>query len=312
MLVNVFEVGGKGGRSLDRPFDTNDFPEKILEYKVGETYPLANPDDLWEFIKLNDRGGDYNAVSIAGKNQGHRIMVNSPNLGFINGVDIAAEEEKRTGKKTRIFNDMSTVAEALRALEQYCNELYWAVMTWSSGINGRIIKDGKIVDDNAELGHMMPSLQYPPIDCKCGGANHLECLISGETIKTMVINRTAELSIVRPRDMHPNEFLDEEYEKDRQWALDVYNYIADVMAAFIVTLKSFHPDLDLIVFKGGVAKARLEKMKPLIYGKYLKRFAMPALNADKIRLELSTLPTDLDGLVGAAMALEGMIEDGEL
>lgn len=305
MLVNVFEVGGQGGRSLDRPFDTNDFPEKILEYKVGETCPLANPDDLWEFIKVNDRGGGHNAVSIAGKNKNHKIMVNSPNLRFLNGVDIAAEAEKRTGKKTRIFNDMSTVAEALCALEQYCEELYWAVMTWSSGINGRVIKDGEIVDDNAELGHIISSLLYPAIDCKCGGANHLECLISGEAIKTMVINRTAELSIVRPRDMHPNEFLDEEYKKDREWAIGIYSYIAKTMAAFIATLKAFHPDLDLIVFKGGVAKARLERMKPLIY-ESLKRFAMPALNAEKIRLELSTLPTDLDGLVGAAMAMERM------
>lgn len=311
MKVNVFEIGGKGGRSLDRAFDTNDFPEKILEYKVGEIFPLANPDDLWKFIDLNDYSGDYNAVSIAGKNKDHKIMVNSPNLRFLNGVNIAAEAEGRTGKKTRIFNDMSTVAEALRALEQYCDELYWAVMTWSSGINGRIIKNGEIVDDNAELGHIISSLQYPPIDCKCGGANHLECLISGEAIKTMVINRTAELSIVRSLGMYPNEFLDEEYREDKGWAIDVYSYIAKIMAAFIATLKSFHPDLDLIVFKGGVAKARLERMKPLIY-ENLKTFAMPALNADKIRLELSTLPTDLDGLVGAAMALERMIEDGEL
>lgn len=310
MKVAAFEIGGQGGRRSEEPLDPVMVKGSVL--KVPAVTPIGRYSELLNYVCDNTHeDADAVSVSIAGKNLGNRIMVFSPNMKFLNGKDIAGDVTRRTGKPCTIHNDMSTVAWALMPFFNGKHKA-WAVFTWSTGINGRIVINGVIINDDGEMGHRILIPEIFGVMCSCNHPNHLEGLLAGKKIAAMVLEARKIHKFCIPKGMDPNVYLDIAYNKGDDWAVKIYDYLARMMAAYLASFKADFPSVSMVVFKGGVAYGKLLKIEPSMR-RYMGIFSMDAIDVSPagLGIELSPLVKDTDALIGSVLAHQAVTSRAE-
>lgn len=90
------------------------------------------------------------------------------------------ELERLLGKEVYVIND---AAAAVLAESSYgvCGENL-VYLTFSSGIGGGVIKDGRLLSDKeTEVGHLKIESKYQ-VQCVCDGINHWEAYTSGKNL----------------------------------------------------------------------------------------------------------------------------------
>lgn len=305
MTVRAVDGGGAGFRRADIAGTT------ILASKTTEG-PLKSLDQLLDFVteNLSDeiRGIAY---AMAGVIEYKNLVVQSPNVHFLDGIYLAAATiaacRRTIGKtiSTGVFNDMEAAVTGMATL--LSDEPYFMGITWSSGIGLRIWHKGELLSV-AEGGHMVldPS-PFAPL-CGCGRRGHAEAIVGGKAISRRVIAETQALGIELPPG-EPCMFLDMAYNNDRVWAVNLYRWIARGMGIFLANIQTLL-HLPLIVWKGTFAKKAFElpDLELRIRTEMKQVMIDPTwAKEDNLRFMFSPDPTH-DSLIGAAACLKKQLQ----
>ena len=298
VCIRAVDIGGNGfrrgdvyGRKVDR---------KSITVMPIKEINISNPKEALSQLKEFAWAGissktEAIAYSVAGVIENHNKVKLSPNAHFLDRLKLAGLTIKETSLPSCVANDMEAAVTGMAAL--LAKEKYFMGITWSSGIGARIWVDGHILSP-AEVGHMVldPSLNAPI--CGCGKRGHAEAIIGGDVIK----GRVMASGIKIPENMPPCAFLDQEYQNQKKWAVDMYETIGTKMGIFLANIQTCFC-LPLIVWKGKFALKAL-KLKGL---ESCIRKAMSEVLIDpdwaspkKLRFKPTPGPEDKDALIGAA------------
>ena len=296
MIVRAVDGGGDGFRRAD-----------IIgnEVKNMQTLPSAavqNVKDLIDFacnnLLLKTAGIAY---ALAGVIEGHRIVVKSPNIPFLDGMDLVLITEKASDvKKTIVCNDMESSVTGMAELLPHCTNFMG--ITWSSGIGVRFWRNKEILAES-EGGHIPLDLSpFAPL-CGCGKRGCAEAVIGGLAIRRRVIAECEARKIEIPTGMDPCKFLDASFDKKERWAEEIYGMVADGMGAFLATICSLvRPPT--VVWKGTFGICAINRIETSIRYAARKHLINPDW-ALKQTWEFSPQP-ETDGLIGAAAIFQKM------
>lgn len=290
MVIRSADIGGTLARRGDI------FSGALVNYV--STGSANSPEDLIDFV-CADLPLDCNgiAISVAGfiKNG---IVVQSPNIPWLNGINLIELAEKKFHIHTEVYNDMDgasagmydlLVAQKVKPKRSLC-------MTWSTGIGARVVDNGSIINHGAEMSHfVIDKAPWAPI-CGCGLQGCVESLIGGKAIENSILESNGRFIV---RAMNPCEFLDQEFDSKVQWAVENYHYTAKVMAQFlaiVITTIGF----DNVIYKGTFGMSAFPRVGELIK-KYMKVYLMICMRSrvDEMQFIPSPDPKN-DALHGSA------------
>ncbi|OHB65155.1 MAG: hypothetical protein A2168_03120 [Planctomycetes bacterium RBG_13_50_24] len=333
--IRVIDIGGDGFRRVDIESSAVEKIRAEIKDKIKDTdiikrkkESICDLDSLMRFVVdgLDSDKIKGIAYSVAGVIEDHRLIKNSPNAHFLDGVDLKDVTEKYLKEKKQIelesfvFNDMETAVTGMATL--LGNPPYFMGITWSTGIGLRIWSDGKILSV-AEGGHMVlePS-PFAPL-CGCGKRGHAEAIMGGASIERRVVAEASalglpkELNIILGKEkgqIRPAVFLDKAYlgqysDKAKIWATDFYGRIVRGMGIFLANIQSLL-NLPLIVWKGTVAREVLWgrlKLESEVR-EVMKEYLIDPSWADEENLRLVETPGlgDRDAFIGAAAAFKAI------
>lgn len=299
MIIRAIDGGGTGFRRADI------CGTKVVDFAVTRGAPKS-VSELMRFVKKG-LSKDCSGISyaIAGVIKNNDTFVNSANIHFLDGINLAKETTEATGLPSGVFNDMEAAVTGMATLMP--NKNYFMGITWSSGIGLRIWNNGKILSV-AEGGHsLLDPSPFAPL-CGCGKRGHAEAILSGKAIAKRVISETQALNIALPKDIDPCKFLDEQYGHHREWARSLYDIIAHGMGIFLANIQSML-HLPLIVWKGGVSLHALKLIERRIRH-YMKLHLIDPTWAEKDNLRFVLCPEpENDSLIGAAALLEPTVKN---
>jgi predicted NBD/HSP70 family sugar kinase len=300
--VRVIDGGGTGFRRADV---CGAEVENIVTTKdAGVVIPTC--DSLINFaVKDLDPKKLYSGIaySMAGLIEDHSRIIKSPNVHFLNGVDLASLTHDKVKRAVAVFNDMDSAVTGMATI--LSGEKCFMGITWSSGIGLRIWDNGKILSV-AEGGHMVLDSSPFALLCGCGKRGHAEAIIGGQSIKRRVVAETEALGIEIPKGIHPCRFLDEEYAREQAWAINLYYVIGENMGIFLANIQTLL-HLPLIVWKGTFALNALRSLEPIIRSKMQKVLIDPSwAYEENLSFLITPVPDDRDAMIGAAKAFRKM------
>ena len=293
--IRVIEGGGRGFRRAD-----------VCGTKIGPVYsstqPITGVEQLMEFI-TEGLSGQVSAVaaSMAGEIKNHSSVVVSPNLHFLDGVNLGELIGRATSLPVYVANDMES---SIVGMAQLFPQLeYFLGMTWSSGIGMRIFSHGQILSD-AEGGHVC--IDYSPFAplCGCGLRGCVEAIASGNNVERRIVSELRARGLSLP-ELPLSAALDEAYHlRLEPWASDIYRLITLAMGRYLASLQTIL-HLPAIVWKGTFAlKAlRLPGIEEAIRAEMCKHLMQPAWEHD-LKFYFVPEPPELipdgDSFIGAA------------
>lgn len=287
-IVRVIDGGGSGFRRADVVGN-----EVHNLKRIG---PVQNIDQLLDFV-CGDllRGNSGIAYAMAGEIRDSNIVVKSPQIHLLDGVELGALTKARINKSVFVCSDMDGAVMGMAQLMP--NLKYFAGITWSSGIGIRIFRNGEVLA-NGEGGHIpFDHSPFAPL-CACGLRGCAESVIGGESIKRRVIFETRALGISIPQKMNPCTFLDISVRNGEKWALEIYNVIAKGMGCYLATIQMlFH--LPAVVWKGTVAKHLLAPLGLKIREEMRQKLTNPYWEKE-MEFFFSPRPEE-DSLIGVAV-----------
>src|SRR4030042_388436 len=315
--IRVIDIGGDGFRRVDIESSAVEKIRAEIKDKIKDTdiikrkkESICDLDSLMRFVVdgLDSDKIKGIAYSVAGVIEDHRLIKNSPNAHFLDGVDLKDVTEKYLKEKKQIelesfvFNDMETAVTGMATL--LGNPPYFMGITWSTGIGLRIWSDGKILSV-AEGGHMVlePS-PFAPL-CGCGKRGHAEAIMGGASIERRVVAEASalglpdELKITFGKgegQIRAAKFLDDAYlgqysGQAKIWATDFYGRVVRGMGIFLANIQSLL-NLPLIVWKGTVAREVLWgrlKLEPEVRA-VMREYLIDSTWADQDNLPLIDTP----------------------
>ncbi len=318
VFIRAVDIGGAGFRRVDieqklitagtiKASDIKD--QKIKEPQK----PISNLDSLMDFIMEDFKPAKFNGVaySIAGVIENYNLVVSSPNVHILDGIQLAKLTEDKTRVKSAVFNDMEAAVTGMGALLP--EEPYFMGVTWSSGIGLRVWKDDKIVSVS-EGGHtLLDPSPFAPL-CGCGKRGHVEAIVGGQSIKRRVLAEIETLNIKKPEGVHPCKFLDDSYRNKEPWAVDLYKIIYKGMGIFLGNIQSLL-NLPLIVWKGTFASQAIWQLglEDEIRSVMKEVLIDPSwAEKDHLRFEFTPGKNNKDALIGAAKAFLSLQHRGRL
>ncbi len=291
MIIRVIDGGGSLFRRAD--VDTDNLQVKNFK-KIEASFNTL--DDIIFFAKeelLPQTAGI--AFAVAGVIENHNRVVASPNIPLLNGVALGDAVFEKIQLKTMVLNDMEASVMGMASLLP--REQYFMGITWSSGIGVRIFHHGELIPVS-EGGHMKLSIAQDAPVCGCGNKGCAEAFLGGIKKARDMREKMKELGI--SFDGHPNAFLDQEFSKGENWAIDYYQSVADHMGLFLANIQNLLC-LPLIVWKGTVALKSLPLIEDDIRA-VMRKYLIDPSWADKERLRFLMSPElEHDGMIGAAV-----------
>ncbi|MBP7928808.1 MAG: ROK family protein [Acidimicrobiia bacterium] len=196
-------------------------------------------------------------VGIAGMVDRQGRIIHSPNLVWMDGVDVAAELKAATGFDVNVENDANAAVFAEWRIGAGVGVQNLTMVSIGTGIGGGIIADGHLLTGATgfagEIGHMPVTADGPV--CICGGAGHWEAIASGPALGALVdrafelgqLDRSAATLARPPR---PSDLAD----LARQHRDEVQPIVEDFGSAVARGLEGLIAILDpaVIVLGGGV------------------------------------------------------------
>lgn len=167
-LVSIDEEAGYDVISKVKD-PTGDKPLETLRGLLDSLYPRA--DDSLSGIGLAVAG-------VIDKDNG--IVLRSPNIPEITGLQLRAEVEKWYGKPVVIENDANAAAYGEKYAGAGRDFSDFVVLTLGTGIGGGIVMDNRLLPVAAEVGHM--SIKADGDSCACGNLGCLELYASATAI----------------------------------------------------------------------------------------------------------------------------------
>ncbi len=117
--------------------------------------------------------------------EGGKITI-SPNIPAIEGINLAKEIRERFRVPVFIENDANAAALGEKWIGAGKEFSDFVLFTLGTGIGGGIIKDKKLLDVAAEIGHM--TINADGEKCHCGNSGCLEAYASARAILSKVVS----------------------------------------------------------------------------------------------------------------------------
>lgn len=295
MVIRSADIGGTKDRRA------NIFSGTLANYEAMG--PAHSAEELIDFI-CADLPYDCNgvAISVAGIVE-NGVVLQSPNIPWLDGVDLRKLAESKCKVQTEVYNDMDgasagmydlLVAQGVKPKRSLC-------MTWSTGMNGRVVDDGIVANPGAEMGHMKIDITSCAPVCGrgkggCGLQGCVESLIGGASVTDSV--RCGQRHFL-PADVHPCAYLDQQFDNKIPWALNFYDYTAKIMAQWLATVMQLIPFED-VIYKGTFGVNAFPRIGKLIK-KYMKGYLMTTLRSHVDGMQFISSPDpENDALYGSA------------
>lgn len=187
-------------------------------------------------------------VAVSGPVKDHAILIQGPNLPWLNGRNIRRDLERALDKKVIVSNDMEAATEG----EMACGVLRsydWAIFdTISTGWGGNLILGGNRVD--GEPGHANVSFR---VQQRCG-AGHVGCyeaIYSGSALERRIRQRMEE---AQATEHDPWDYFQKETSRESPWVVSLLDRWAEgVGRAWANTLNRVRP-IQAIVYMGTTAE----------------------------------------------------------
>ena len=148
------------------------------------TEPLSVLFRLIDSISLNVPGGRQVCgigLAVAGiVDSVAGVVLRSPNIPVLSGVDLKDEVAKRYGTFTMIENDANAAAFGEKIAGAGRDFSSFVLMTLGTGIGGGIVVNNKLLQVAAEIGHTTVNTLGP--QCGCGSLGCLETYASATAI----------------------------------------------------------------------------------------------------------------------------------
>lgn len=251
LFYRAIDGGGNGWRYKDFRINTKGNFIPVIDSTHGPDKscgPLDSLNELWEFIGQDSLRVGAILYAIAGVIENHDLMVSSPNIHLLDGIELATETQNRFHVDSAVFNDMEAAVAGMYALLPKPKPTCFLGITWSSGIGVRVCKDGKILG-GSEAGHMTLDFSASAPFCGCGKRGCAEAIIGGEAIKYQVLRLANAYHSIIPASQHPLAFADEYYSAggslwtpEHSWTQNLYQQIAHTMGLFLANILQFAPD----------------------------------------------------------------------
>ena len=113
-------------------------------------------------------------------------MVDSPNIPVLNGINLLNEMQAKFSVPVFIENDANAAALGEKWIGAGKEFSDFVLFTLGTGIGGGIIKDNRLLNVAAEVGHM--TIQAHGEKCFCGNSGCLETCASARAIISKVIS----------------------------------------------------------------------------------------------------------------------------
>lgn len=289
--VRVIDGGGNGFRRAD-VFGTE--VRNLVKTGKGE---ISSVEKLVEFSTAEMLRGDGVAFAMAGDID-HGLVRKSPQLPWLNGVNLMERTEEVIKKMTLVVNDMDGAVAGMGALLDWPN--YFMGITWSSGIGARVCRNGQILA-SCEAGHTPLDLSpFAPL-CGCGGRGCAEAILGGEAMTRRMETEMKIRGIKIPEGIHPLAFLDSNFQLHTSWAEELYGMVAKGMGAYLANIQTLFR-LPTVVWKGTFATKALKLLVRDIKHHMRERLINPSW-ADEMDFVLCPRPEE-DALIGAAALFE--------
>jgi predicted NBD/HSP70 family sugar kinase len=193
-------------------------------------------------------------IAVAATLGDHAVVLNAPNLSWLNGRNLRADLERLLGKKVVISNDMEAATEgelARGVLRQY----RWAIFdTISTGWGGNLVLDGRRVD--GEPGHVNVSFD-PAFPCGCGALGCNEARFSGSAMERRIRDYIDVLQLEPAPDQGPWQVLGAAAEAEAPWALTLLDEWAEGVGRAWANVLNRIRQLEAIVYMGTTAESLL-------------------------------------------------------
>ncbi|MCX6724088.1 MAG: ROK family protein [Candidatus Staskawiczbacteria bacterium] len=292
-LVRVIDGGGNGFRSADV------IGTKVSNFTQTKKDEIRDADALFRFVANGLTPAHAGiAYAMAGDIK-NGVMIKSPQLPWLNGVDLQTGTNRVCRRPVHVDNDMNGAVAGMATLLD--NPPFFMGITHSSGIGERIWKDGKILTVSCEGGHVQVDRSPFATLCGCGLRGCVESICGGEAVRRRVIAETEILGITIPKGVHPCAFLDKCAEDGQPWAINIYDMVNSAMGLYLATIQTLL-HLPLVVWKGTFAARSLPTMEHEIRCHMRRHLMNPDWEKD-MKFIMSPDP-EKDSLIGAAALFE--------
>jgi len=293
--------------------------------EVAVSSQLPTPDNLIEFavqldLVCNDwaqkEGYEVAAVSLgfAGKNDNNVIMVNSPHMHWLNGVNVVEWGKYSLDLPMLVFNDLEILGRAERevgALKNMQPGEGAIVFTLGQGYGGCEVYVVQIIDQvitivrPCEPGHMT-LYSTPGNTASCGCKNPkggcVEGIVSGgaqEFQTGRLLNLYGATENVGDDPDDPNVVLEKIARNGEEWAKKHYRQVGDVLGWALTNWLMVFQQAKTIVYTGSIALNTMDLMQETVEARIKSHPMAP---------DILIKPTEL-GAEGAALGSVLLFED---
>jgi len=224
------------------------------------------------------------------------LICSSVNMQPLEGLNLAALVEERTGVPAISANDANVIALGEQRFGAGLGVESCLVITIGTGLGSGLILDGKLWSGSggfaAEFGHV--TVEPEGLPCPCGNRGCLEQYVSAGALSRYLYERKADMSVV-PLTAEAAGRLAQEGDADALYAFDRLGYwLGLALASVSNTL-----NLQKIIIGGGVAESYDLLLPPLLLN--MERRCFPHIYHG-LSIEKACLGDDAGLLGGAALA----------
>lgn len=201
---------------------------------ISKTKTLTSPSPLDILYKLIDASVKIHkkdicgiGIAVAGIIQ-DELILSSPNIPAIENINLKTELSNRYKYPIFVENDANVAAlgeQFIGVGKKYKN---FILLTLGTGIGSGIIKDGKLLQVAAEIGHT--SINSKGLKCLCGNIGCLEMYASSSAIINNIITQIEKGQDSIVKNLYNNNFY-------KVTSKDIYNAALDGDILSITILK---------------------------------------------------------------------------
>lgn len=275
-----------GGTSIRRGVPSHEGVTDTARQPVQQ-----NVGDVIAFIREGVKPGiQWVGVACAGLVE-NGVMIKSPNLPWLDGMS-EVELSEACGVPVYLFNDMRCAVEGIIAMYPHWND--YGILNWGSGLAFWVVRDSKI-QNHAEAGHVMLTLDREAPVCGCGQRGHAEAYLGAAPLEAKIREAARDVGI----DLGENlwQTIEDSYRAGHLWAKQVYNndYVRP-LAAFLASMLAVHHPLRMLIRRGTFATKRF----PIIEEEVRLAMRSMVMWPGWENLPIHPSPSEYDALLGAA------------
>ncbi|MEK9153229.1 MAG: ROK family protein [Patescibacteria group bacterium] len=203
------------------------------------------------------------ALATAGVIRDNKIVVVSPNIPWLSGVNLAEWAKDEFGMSCIVSNDMEAAVAGEMMFGNLVEIRNALMFTISTGLGGAMVVDGKRII--SEPGHMKSPVLINKLSriCECGKIDCVEAQLSGGSVRKLLrLIFTGREDLFEGGD--PCTLLDKKAEAGIPWATNLYNEIGIGIGEVWGSLLNILTDTDRIIYMGTFGIKGMPFMFPAI------------------------------------------------